>query len=332
VSGLKPPDSDTPAAGICSNTQGDPVSIVLGIGLDGIPLAGRCVQITPTQRIKLVNQSDGPVNIQLGEYHIDLPAGSDLLLDKPAGQFLALGVHSLPMGPELWVREIVGATPPPPIVSYSNPSVGYRLGLPGDWQIDENGMSSSLYKEVAFYPHNAEPFITYLGISLDFRTLDQIINSYSQNVPDAVREDTIFNGHTAIKYSFPSGRNEYFIPYGNQIFLIATDRPNDGVVQSILVTIQFTASSITTYEATILDNGMTFNMKVGDRLKLDLDPGYDWSAISVSDTNVIVATQGIYQARASGVATLTAAGHPKCLTTTPPCGMPSILFTITVIV
>jgi hypothetical protein len=79
------------------------------------------------------------------------------------------------------------------------------------------------------------------------------------------------------------------------------------------VTIQFTASSITTYEATILDNGMTFNMKVGDRLKLDLDPGYDWSAISVSDTNVIVATQGIYQARASGVATLTAAGHPECL-------------------
>jgi hypothetical protein len=98
------------------------------------------------------------------------------------------------------------------------------------------------------------------------------------------------------------------------------------------MTIQFTASSSTTYEATIMDNGKTFNIQVGDTLKLDLDPGNDWSAISVSDTNVIVATQGIYQARASGVATLTAAGHPKCLTSTPPCGMPSILFTITVIV
>src|SRR3972149_4045455 len=39
-SGLKPPDSDTPAAGICGEAQGDPVSIVLGIGPDGIPLAG----------------------------------------------------------------------------------------------------------------------------------------------------------------------------------------------------------------------------------------------------------------------------------------------------
>lgn len=329
---LKSPDSDTPAAGTCSDAQSDPVFIVLGIGSDGTPLAGRCVQITPAQHIQLINQSNGPVNIQLGEYYIDLPAGNELLLDKPAGQYFALGVHSLPMGPELWVREAVVATPPPPIVSYSNPSVGYRLGLPGDWQIDENGMTSSLYKEVIFYPPNAEPFITYLGISLGFRTLDQIINSYSQNVPDAVREDTIFNGHTAIKYSFPGGRNEYFVPYGNQIFLIATDRPNDSVVQSILMTIQFTASSFTTYEATILDNGKMFNMMVGDCLKLNLDPGYDWSPISASDTNVIVATQGIYQAHASGVATLTATGNPKCLNSTPPCGTPSILFTITVIV
>ena len=98
------------------------------------------------------------------------------------------------------------------------------------------------------------------------------------------------------------------------------------------MTIQFTASSSITYEVTIMNNGKTFNMKVGDNLKLNLDPGYDWSAISVSDTNVIVVTQGIYQARASGIAALTATGNPKCLNSTPPCGMPSIMFTITVIV
>lgn len=330
--GLKPPDSDTPAAGICGDAQSDPVSIVLGMGPDGIPLAPRCIIITPGQRIKLINQSNGPLNIQLGDYHIDLPTGNEVLLDKPVGQYLALGVHFLPVGPELWVKESVVATAPPPIMSYSNPIVGYKLGLPGDWRVDESGMTSSLNKEVVFSPPYAEPFVAYLSISLDFRTLDQIIQFYAQNVPDAVREDTIFNGYTAIKYNYTGGRNEYFIPYGNQIFLITTDKSNDGIVQSILMTVQFTASSSTTYETTIMDNGKTFNLQVGDNLRFNLDPGYDWSAISVSDTNVIVVTQGIYQAHASGVAALTATGNPKCLNSTPPCGMPSIMFTITVIV
>ena len=331
-SGLKPADSDTPAAGICGDAQDDPVTIVLGTDSSGVPLAGRCITIDPAHRIRLVNQSGNPLDTNFAGYQINLPVGGEMLLDKPVGQYLALGVHFLPLGPELWVKEAVVATAPPPIVVYANPVVGYRLGLPGDWHVDENGMTNGTNKEVIFYPPNAEPFVTYLSISLDFRTLDQIISFYAQNVPDAVREDTIFNGYTAVKYNYTSDRNEYFVPYGNQIFLIASDRLNDGVVQSMLMTIQFTASSSTTYEATIMDNGKTFNIQVGDTLKLNLDPGYDWSAISVSDTNVIVATQGIYQARASGIAVLTATGNPKCLNSTPPCGMPSILFTITVIV
>ena len=114
--------------------------------------------------------------------------------------------------------------------------------------------------------------------------------------------------------------------------MIATDKPNNGIVQSILLTFQFTPSSSTMYEATITDNGKTFNMKIEDNLKLSLDPGYDWSTVSVSNTNVIVFTQSIYQARASGTATLTATGNPKCLNSTPPCGMPSMMFMIMVIV
>ncbi len=223
-------------------------------------------------------------------------------------------------------------TAPPPIVSYSNPVVGYKLGLPGDWLIDENGMVNSLNKEVVFSPPNAEPFIAYLSIGLDYRTLDQIIAAYTQYVPDALGANVDFHGYPGIKYTFPGGRIEYFITHGGKIFLIATDRPNDGVVQSIIQSIQFTASSLTTYEATLKDSGKTFNLKVGDNLKFNLDPGYDWSAVSVSNTNVIVVTQGIYLAYTAGTATLTTTGNPKCLNSTPPCGMPSIIFTITVIV
>jgi len=333
--GLKPPDSDTPAAGICGEAQGDPVSIVLGIGPDGIPLAGRCIKITPAQRLKLINQSNGPINVKFAEYYINLPVGGEMLLDKPVGQYLALGVHFLSMGPELWVKEAVVVTAPPPLVEYNNSAVGYRLNLPGNWSIDENGMVNGANKEVTFSPPNPEPFIAYLVISLDSRTLDQIINLYAQSVPDATREDTIFNGYPGIKYTYTYQNNiyhiEYYIPYGGRIYLIATDRPNDGVVQSILMTIQFTAPSSITYEVTMADNGRTFNMKVGDSLRLNLDSFYDWS-VSVDNPTVIVSSQGLYHAYASGTSSLTAFGDPKCYSLTPPCLAPSIMFTITVIV
>jgi hypothetical protein len=331
---LKPADSDSPAAGICGEAQGDPVSIVLGIGPDGIPLAGRCIKITPAQHIKLINQSNGPFNIMFGEYHIDLPVGNEMLLDKPVDQYLAFGVHALPMGPELWVKEAVAATVPPPIVEYNNSAVGYRLNLPGDWRIDETG---GLNKEVIFNPPNAEPFVAYLSVSLDARTLDQIIQSYAQNNPDAAREDTIFNGYPGIKYAYRHQnsvyRIEYYIPYGGQLFLIATDRPSDSMVQSILMTIRFTGSpSPTTYEATLADNGKTFVMKVGDKLKINLDYSYVWSLTSISNPAVIAGAQDGYFALASGSATLSITGNPECLNSTPPCGMPSIMYTITVIV
>lgn len=336
-SGLKPADSDTPAAGICGEPQGDPVPIVLGIGPDGIPLAGRCISITPAQRIKLINQSNGPFNILFGEFHIDLPVGSEMLLDKPVGQYLALGVHFLPIGPVLWVKHAVVVTAPPPVVQYENPVVGYKLGLPADWHIDENGMSNGLNKEVAFSPPNPEPFIAYLNISMDFRTLDQIINLYEQNAPDATREDTIFNGYPGIKYTYTHQnsvyRIEYFIPYAGRIILIATDRPNDSAIQSVLMTVRFTAPpQPVTYEATMTDNGRTFVINIGDKLRINLDLSYDWSAISVSNPAVIDGAGDGYFAFTNGTAILTTTGNPACLNSTPPCGMPSIMYTIMVIV
>jgi hypothetical protein len=81
-----------------------------------------------------------------------------------------------------------------------------------------------------------------------------------------------------------------------------------------------------------MDNGKTFNMKVGDTLKFNLDSSYDWSGVSVSNPSVIDGAQDAYKALAGGTATLTTFGNPKCLKSTPPCGMPSIMFTVTAIV
>jgi hypothetical protein len=222
-------------------------------------------------------------------------------------------------------------------VQYENSVVGYRLGLPGDWLIDENGMVNGLNKEVTFYPPNPEPFIAYLDVSLESRTLDQIINSYAQYVPDATREDTIFNGYPGIKYTYTYQGNvfrvEYFIPYGGRIYRITTDRPNDSTVQSILMTIRFTVPpQPVTYDATMADNGRTFVMNVGDKLRLNLDYSYVWSMASISDPSVLAGAADGYFALTSGTATLTMTGNPECVNSTPPCGMPSIMYTITVIV
>lgn len=334
---IKPAEADTPAAGVCGGGS-DLLIIILGYQEgDMFPLAGRCIAVDPSQRIKLINQSKGPIAIKMAEYDFTMPVGGEILLDKPVGQYLALGVHYLPVGPALWVKESVVTTVPPPIMEYKNSVVGYKLNLPGEWRIDENGMANGANKDVIFSPPYAEPFVAYLDISLDFRTLDQIINSYAQYNPDAVREDTLFNGYPGIKYNyFYQGsivRVEYFIPQGNRIFLIATDRPNDGVIQSILMTIRFTGPpSPTTYEATLADNGRTFFMNIGDKLKLNLDLGYAWSVVSISNPVVIAGAQDGYFAFAGGSSTLSTTGSPECLNSTPPCGMPSVMFTITVIV
>lgn len=92
---------------------------------------------------------------------------------------------------------------------------------------------------------------------------------------------------------------------------------------------------------TLSENGMTFSMQAGESflLNLGLDV-YDWTVeVDRQDVlqrkmgvTVIRGAQGIYVAQAPGTAILTANGDPLCLQSKPPCMMPSISFTITLIV
>ena len=237
---LKPPDSESPASGICGKREGDPVNIILGNGPDGLPKAGRCLVVTPTQHIQLINQSDGLIDIKFGQYAINLPVGGQFLLDKPVGKFLAPGVHFIWMGPEIWVKakgDSPEAGSPGSLQNYANVEVGYTLTLPPGWNVDESGLSN-LNKEAIFLPNNAEAKTTYLSISLDSRGLDQIMDFYTHNVPDASKQDTVFNGLPAIMYTYNGGRTEYFIPSQNQTFHILTDKQMDGNVELILMSIR----------------------------------------------------------------------------------------------
>jgi hypothetical protein len=276
----------------------------------------------------------------------DIPQPTDIFISDaftqtamdPATSMPIPGETTSPAGNEAVSTSTMGMinSPPPPIVEYNNPAVGYSLNLPGDWYIDDQ-TANSLNKIVVFSPPNAEPFIGYLNILLDSRSLDQIINSYAQYYPNAVREDTLFNGYPGIKYSFFYQGNitriEYFIPQANRIFAISTDRPNDSTVQSILMTIRFTSPPAPiTYDLTLTDNGRTITMNIGDKLRLNLDLGYVWSGVSISNPAVIAGAQDGYFAFSNGTSTLTTNGTPQCYYSTPPCLAPSVLFTITVVV
>jgi len=336
-SGLKPVDYQVPASGICGDALGDPANIILGTDGGGIPLAGRCLTIQPWQRIRLVNQANVPFTYKFGDFVFNLPIDGKLLLDKPVGQYLSVGIHTLPRGPELWVMESFPTstvtpipTMPGPFRNYSNTEVGYSLTVPPGWSVDEYGLSNP-NKEVFFSPGNPENFIAYLSISLDFRTLEQIKNFYAQNAPDAFYEDVVFNGYSGIKYTYNWGRAEYFIPHQGGLLLILTDRSNDNDIQQMLGSIRLTSSTTTT-EVTLADNSATFHLHVGDRIWLNLDSGYDWS-VSFGDPTVVGSAEYLYAyALSSGVSSVTALGNPKCANSTPPCLAPSLIFTITVIV
>lgn len=91
---------------------------------------------------------------------------------------------------------------------------------------------------------------------------------------------------------------------------------------------------------TLADQGRTIDLAVGESFLLRLGEEYTWD-VTISDQNVVSrvknitlvrAAQGVYDALQAGTVTLYAAGDPVCLQAKPPCAMPSILFTITIIV
>lgn len=92
-----------------------------------------------------------------------------------------------------------------------------------------------------------------------------------------------------------------------------------------------------TPEVTLADNGGTLYLASGQLLLLNLGEAWNWQ-VSVDNPDVLsragdmaapAGSQGYYRANGPGQAALTAAGDPRCR---PQCGMPSVLFRLTVVV
>jgi len=100
---LKPPDAEQPAAGICDPGGGDVVAV--NISAD-VP-SPRCVKVKGNQRLQVVNATDGPAQVQLAPFNVQLQPGQAQLFDASFGSYLAPGVHWLRTtggnGPEIWL-------------------------------------------------------------------------------------------------------------------------------------------------------------------------------------------------------------------------------------
>jgi hypothetical protein len=108
-SGLKPADSDTPAAGICASVPEAvvPINIVPGAMPDV-----RCMQVRPDQRLEFTNTTGDEVRLKLGRFEVTIAPGLRALLDAECGGYLAPGAHFVTVSqgavPEIWLAAAGG--------------------------------------------------------------------------------------------------------------------------------------------------------------------------------------------------------------------------------
>ena len=87
---------------------------------------------------------------------------------------------------------------------------------------------------------------------------------------------------------------------------------------------------------TLADDGQTITLQVNETFLLKLGEEYDWN-ITIDDQtivsrDVVSGAQGLYRAHKEGSSTLTAVGDPECRKVQPPCGAPSRVFRINIVV
>ncbi len=120
----------------------------------------------------------------------------------------------------------------------------------------------------------------------------------------------------------------------------ASSAPTASAVPSAVISLSVSLSPPVSGAITRENDGQTLTLAVGDRVLLHLGNEFDWSVSvdkpsvvdRVRNITVVQGAQGVYEALAPGTAVLSATGDPPCRKVTPPCGAPSILFQVTLVV
>jgi len=98
------PAANEITAGICAEPESEVVQVTI---YPGIP-DPRCLKVVPEQRLRVINQTQEPLVVALGEFKAELDPGKEVFWDAPFGDYLEPGVHYLLItpccGPELWLE------------------------------------------------------------------------------------------------------------------------------------------------------------------------------------------------------------------------------------
>lgn len=102
---LATPMSDSPAAGICGEFDGEWVTMTINPDVPD----PRCVIIHPDQMLEVVNHRGETIVVTIGNMTAQLADGESFRFEVPFGEYLAPGVHGVEVQPccggVLWLQE-----------------------------------------------------------------------------------------------------------------------------------------------------------------------------------------------------------------------------------
>ena len=101
---LATPVADSPAAGICPETEGEIVTVTIQSDIPD----PRCSMAAPDQMLEVVNERDVTVFVTIGELEAQIAPGESYLFERIFRDYLAPGVHRIEVEPccgaELWLQ------------------------------------------------------------------------------------------------------------------------------------------------------------------------------------------------------------------------------------
>jgi hypothetical protein len=118
----RPADSQVPASGFCPLVD-EPV-VDLEIHEDGP--RPRCQSVTATGRLLVRNKTAQTITVSLADFVVTLAPGEETLFDRPFGDYLEPGVHSVnaspgPGGGEIWFLDCSPGSPASTIATACSP-------------------------------------------------------------------------------------------------------------------------------------------------------------------------------------------------------------------
>ena len=96
----RPTGYDSPAAGICSSTQDTTIVVTKAADNTFTP---KCSQAKSDQRLKIINNSDSTINVNIANYNSTIASGGSYQFPETLGSLLDSGVYLIG-GFEIWMQ------------------------------------------------------------------------------------------------------------------------------------------------------------------------------------------------------------------------------------